>query len=127
MAATAFSLRDLHVGMYGAVMGLVGLGLTARAAAPLFPGVFRAPAYFTELWAGLGMIAFLFLAFAYLGKILVNPEGAKQEFLNPAALGFCGTLPVGMSLVAGALAPYAPALASELWWASVALFAAFFA
>ena len=36
--------------MYGAVMGLAGLGLTARAAAPVWPGVFRAPAYFTEPW-----------------------------------------------------------------------------
>jgi tellurite resistance protein len=121
------NLKTFPIGSFGAVMGLVGLGLTARAAAPLFPGVFRAPAYFTELWAGLGMIAFLFLSFAYLGKILVNPDGAKQEFLNPGTLGFCGTLPVGMSLVAGGLAPYAPLLASELWWASVVLFAAFFA
>ena len=44
---TKGSLKNLHVGMYGAVMGLAGLGLSARAAATLFPGTFRAPAYFT--------------------------------------------------------------------------------
>jgi tellurite resistance protein len=107
-------------------MGLVGLGLTARAAAPLFPGVFRAPAYFTELWVALGVIAFACLSFFYLLKIFRDREAAKDEFLNPVTLGFCGTLPVGMSLVAGGLAPYLPAFASRLWWASVALFAAFF-
>ena len=48
--------------MYGAVMGLAGLGLTARAAAPLFPGVFRAPAYFTELWVGLAVLIESFYA-----------------------------------------------------------------
>jgi len=107
-------------------MGLVGLGLTARAAAPLFPGVFRAPAYFTELWVALGVLGFLLLAVLYLLKIFRHPEIVKAEFLNPASVGFCGTLPVGMSLVAGGLAPYLPEFASGLWWASVAAFGAFF-
>ena len=48
------NLKQLHIGFYGAVMGLAGLGLTARAAAPLFPGAIRAPAYFTEVWVALG-------------------------------------------------------------------------
>ena len=48
------SVRDLPIGFYGAVMGLAGLALSARAAAPVFPGVVRAPAYFTEPWALLG-------------------------------------------------------------------------
>jgi len=107
-------------------MGLVGLGLTARAAAPLFPGVFRAPAYFTELWVALGVLGFLLVAALYLWKIFRHPENVKAEFLNPASVGFCGTLPVGMSLVAGGLAPYLPDLASGLWWVSVVVFAAFF-
>ena len=42
-------LKNLPIGMYGAVMGLVGLGLTARATATVLPGYLRAPAYFTEL------------------------------------------------------------------------------
>src|SRR5712672_4305766 len=107
-------------------MGLAGLGLTARAAAPLFPGVFRAPAYFTELWVGLGALAFVLLSLLYVVKIFTNSKAVLAEFLNPATLGFCGTLPVSMSLVAGGLAPYLPGFASDLWWASLALFAAFF-
>ena len=44
--------------MYGAVMGLAGLGpYRARRGDRCLPGVFRAPAYFTEPWVLLGAIA----------------------------------------------------------------------
>jgi tellurite resistance protein len=111
--------------MYGAVMGLAGLGLTGRAAAPLFPGVFRAPAYFTELWIGLAVLALFLLLFSYLFELFKNPESVKADFTDPALLGFCGALPVGMTLVAGGLGPYAPGLASGLWWAGCLLLTAF--
>lgn len=111
--------------MYGAVMGLAGLGLTARAAAPLFPGVFRAPAYFTELWVALGAIALAGLLGLYLLKAVKDWPGVKADFTNPAQIGFTGALPVGMTLVAGGLGPYAPQLASCLWWTGCLLLTAF--
>jgi tellurite resistance protein len=40
-------------------------------------------------------------------------------------MGFCATLPIGMTLVAGGIAPYIPPLADGLWWCGVVLFAAF--
>jgi tellurite resistance protein len=119
------TVRDLPIGFYGAVMGLAGLGLTARAAAPLFPGVIRAPAYFTELWVALGCLALLILLPLYLAKVFRYPEAAKRDFTDPVQLGFCGALPVGMSLVAGGVAPYWPQLGSVLWWAAFALMLAF--
>jgi tellurite resistance protein len=119
------SIRELPIGFYGAVMGLAGLGLSARAAAPLFPGVIRAPAYFTELWVLLGLLAFAILLPLYLIKLLRFPSAVKEEFVNPVQLGFCGALPVGMSLVAGGVAPYFPVLGNILWWASFALMLAF--
>lgn len=119
------TLKDLPIGMYGAVMGLVGLGLTARAAATVLPGVFRAPAYFTEAWVLLGTIAFALLLPCYLFKIIKYPAAVRAEFTNPAQLGFCGALPVGMSLLAGGLAPYLPSLASAVWWIAAALLLAF--
>ena len=119
------TLKNLPIGMHGAVMGLAGLGLTARSAASVFPGVFRAPAYFTEPWVLLGGLAFAVLLPAYLLKVLFYPKEAKEEFWNPAQLGFCGALPVGMSLVAGGLAPYSPFLGDLLWWIAVALLLAF--
>lgn len=106
-------------------MGLAGLGLSARAAAPLFPGVVRAPAYFTELWVALGVLAFLLLLPAYFVKLARYPATVKEEFINPMTLGFCGALPVGMSLVAGGIAPYSPFIGSALWWISFWLLLAF--
>jgi tellurite resistance protein len=111
--------------LFGAVMGLAGLGLTARAAAPVFPGVVRAPAYFTELWVALGALAFLVLLPAYVVKLVRYPKAVKEEFNSPVQIGFCGALPVGMSLVAGGIAPYAPALGDVLWWAAFAFLIAF--
>jgi len=106
-------------------MGLAGLGLSARAAATVFPGVLRAPAYFTELWIVLGLAAFILLLAAYLVKLVQYPAAVKEEFTNPATLGFCGALPVGMPLVAGGLAPYLPPVADAIWWAGAALLVAF--
>ena len=119
------TVRDLPIGFYGAVMGLAGLGLTARAAAPLFPGVLRAPAYFTELWVALGALAFLLLLPAYLVKLVRYPKAVKEEFTDPVQLGFCSALPVGMSLVAGGIGPYSPLIGGILWWAAFAVLLAF--
>lgn len=119
------NLKQVHIGFYGAVMGLAGLGLTARAAAPLFPGAIRAPAYFTELWVALGAIALVVLVGAYLAKLLRYPNAVKEDFTNPLTMGFCGALPVGMSLVAGGVAPYFGFLANILWWVSFTLLLAF--
>jgi tellurite resistance protein len=106
-------------------MGLAGLGLTARAAAPLFPGVMRAPAYFTELWVGLGALAFILLLAGYLAKLVRYPRAVKDEFTDPVQLGFCSALPVGMSLVAGGVGAYSPFIGGILWWAAFVLLLAF--
>jgi tellurite resistance protein len=112
----------IHVGLYGAVMGLAGLGLTARSAASVWPGVLKAPAYFTEPWVLLGAVALAVLVPLYLLK---GVSSLKADFTNPMLMGFCGALPVGMSLVAGGLGPYLPAFSQGLWWAAFALLSAF--
>lgn len=111
--------------MYGAVMGLAGLGLTSRAAATVWPGVLRAPAYFTESWVLAGLLAMIVLLVLYAIKLMQNARAVREDFVNPLTLGFCGALPVGMSLVAGGIGAYAPALGKILWWASFALLLAF--
>jgi len=113
------------VGAFGAVMGLAGLGLSARAAATVFPGVLRAPAYFTELWVVLGLAALCALLSGYLLKLILYPAAVREDFTNPATLGFCGALPVGTSLVAGGIAPYSPFIGDLLWWAGCALLLGF--
>ena len=112
----------IHIGFYGAVMGLAGLGLTARSAASVWPGVLKAPAYFTEPWVLLGAIALAVLLPLY---VLKGFASLKEDFTNPMLMGFCGALPVGMSLVAGGLGPYLPAFSQCLWWIAFALLTAF--
>ena len=119
------NLRQVPIGLFGAVMGLTGLGLSARAAATVLPGYVRAPAYVTEPWIALGVIAFLVLLAFYLVKLIKHPDTVRDEFVNPATLGFCGALPVGMTLVAGGLAPYMPAVADVIWWLSAVVLLAF--
>jgi tellurite resistance protein len=114
-------LKELPIGAYGAVMGIAGLGLTMRAAAPLFPGVVRAPAYVTEPWVLLGLLTLAGLLVAYLLKLLRYPKLVREEFTNPATMGFCAALPLGMSLVAGGVAPYFPVLGNVLWWGGAVL------
>src|SRR5205807_1535919 len=111
--------------MYGAVMGLAGLGLSARAAATVFPGFLRAPAYFTEPWVALGALLLAGLLPLYLLKLLRFPAAVREDFTNPTTLGFCGALPVGMTLVAGGVAPYSELAGNLLWWVGCALLIAF--
>jgi tellurite resistance protein len=111
--------------MYGAVMGLAGLGLTARSAAVVWPGVFRAPAYFTEPWVLAGLIALVILAVLYATKLVQDPQAVRDDFVHPLTLGFCGAFPVGMALVAGGVGAYFVPLGRELWWLSFALLLVF--
>jgi len=115
-------LKDIHVGNYGAVMGLAGLALTGRAAATVWPGVVRAPAYVTEPWVLLGVLALVLMLALYFLK---GWRSVRADFANPMTMGFCGALPVGMALVAGGLAPYALAFATGLWWLGFALLTLF--
>ncbi len=118
-------VRDVPIGMYGAVMGLTGLGLSARAAAPVLPGYVRAPAYVTEPWIALGVLFFIVLVPLYVAKLARYPQAVREEFTNPMQLGFCGALPVGMFLVGGGLAPYWFALGDAIWWVGFALLLVF--
>jgi tellurite resistance protein len=106
-------------------MGLVGLGLASRAAAPLFPGLFRAPSYFTEPWIAAGTLLFVVLLPLYLFKVLSGK--ARADFVEPERMGALGFVPIALTLVATGLAPYSPGLADGLWWASLVLYAAAFA
>jgi len=112
-------LRDLPLGIYGMVMGLAGLGIAWRTAG--------APAWVSAPWIALGVGAFALLAPLHLAKLWRYPEFVVEELRDPALLGFCGALPVALSLVAAGLAPHAAPLAAVLWWVAYALHLAFMA
>jgi tellurite resistance protein TehA-like permease len=115
-------MRFPPTGLFGAVMGLVGLGLAARAAAPLFPGVFRAPAYVTEPWIAAGTLLFVVLGLLFFAKVVTGK--AKADFVAPERMGALGLIAVSMMLIAAGMAPYQPALADLLWWKALVLYGA---
>jgi tellurite resistance protein len=114
------TLRALPGSLFGAVMGLAGFGLACRSAQTLLP----LPGWFAETWIALAALALAVLLPAYLLKLLRHPQAVREELANPATLGFCAALPVGLTLVAGGLQPHAAGLAQALWWAGAALLAA---
>lgn len=113
----AQSLRSPPVSMFGAVMGLAGLGLACRGAAPVVPQ----PPAFSEIWVGLGALALALLLAALGFRIVVDFKAVKDEFNDPARLGFCATLPLALTLVAGGVQPYSPDLGGLLWWSGAVL------
>jgi tellurite resistance protein len=116
----AQTLRAFPASMFGAVMGLAGLGLVWRSGAA-FLGL---PPLVTEAWVAVAVLALVLLLSAYLLKAWRHPDAVREELRNPALLGFCATLPVGMTLVAGGLKPHAELIAQCLWWTGVALLVA---
>jgi len=116
----AQSLRSVPVGLFGAVMGLAGLGLAARAARAAMPAV-PVPAWFAEIWIALAALALAVLMVCYAFKALRYGAAVREELSHPALLGFCAALPVGMALVAAGVAPHSTALAQALWWCGVPL------
>jgi tellurite resistance protein len=109
------------IGAFAAVMGLAGLGLAARAAAPVLAGTVRAPAHFTEPWIFLAALLLAWLLPAYLWKLATSPRAVREELADPVRMGFSATLALAFALVGGGLAPYAPGLASALCIAGAAL------
>ena len=121
MAADAASPRPslgaLPAGLFGAVMGLAGLGLAWRRAE-------GALTFASELWCALGVLALVLVGAGYAAKALRHPQSVRAELENPALVGFCAALPVGMTLAAGALRPWALPVAHAVWWGGVGLLAA---
>ena len=117
----------MPMGVFGAVMGLAGLGLAARSTASAVPGYVRAPAWLTEPWIALAAIVFVVLLVRYTGKLMGYPEEVRNELRNPLTLGFCGTLPVAMFLVGGGIAnyPYLLKVGNVIWWCGFVLLLAF--
>lgn len=109
------SLAHLPVSLFGAAMGLEGLGLAARDA-PL-PGL----PIFAEFFVVSGLLALVVLLGAYAVKLMRFPAAVKNEFLQPAQMGFCATLPLALTLCGGGLWPYSMSVAQALWWGGCTL------
>ena len=111
------SVRFAPVSLFGAAMGIGGLGLACRAAID----VLGLPSAFSMVLVGLGAIVLLVLLITYAAKWSRYPDAARAELANPAQMGFAATLPLALCIVAGGLGPYAALVADALWWIGYAL------
>lgn len=108
----AQSVRFLPVGWFGLAMGVAGLALVLRTASKVL-GVPSGPG---EIIAFAAVLLETVLLGAYAIKYARHRDAVRAEFANPATLGFAGTLPVSLMLVAGCLAPWTEEVATGIWW-----------
>jgi tellurite resistance protein len=113
-------LERFPANLFGAPMGLVGLGLVLRDAQTLWP----VPSLAAEFWIWAGTLVFAALLVCYALKWLRFRAAAQAELADPLRMCFVSAMPVAGSLVAGGLLPYVPAVADALWWTSAVLFIA---
>lgn len=106
------SIRFLAVGWFGAAMGLAGLAIALRNASK----VLAVPAALGEIVEFAAIVLESALVAAYVLKYARHRDAVRAEFTNPASMGFTGTLPVSLMLVAGCLAPCCEAIAVPVWW-----------
>lgn len=111
-------LARFPAGLFGAPLGLAGLGLVLREAAKDW----EVPPLFAEFWVLLGAVAFAACVAAYAMKWAKNASGAREELFDPLRMCFVSAMPVSGGLVAGGLAPYALPVAHWLWWVSAVVF-----
>ncbi len=111
------SVKMLPVSLFGAVMGIVGLGLLWREAS----SVFGLTPLVGEALIHLGAAIFAVLAVAYMVKAARYGDAVRAEYRNAAQVGYFSTLPIGGLLLASGWLEYSPPLAEATWWISTAV------
>lgn len=116
-------IARLPAALFGAVLGLAGLGLAWRIAAPALGAMLGL--------SGLGLIgetiltlaaaAFLLLAALYVSKIAQAPAAVLAEIRHPAQSCFLGTISLSFVLLAAGALPWSRPLADALWAVGAAL------
>jgi len=104
----------LPVSLFGAVMGIVGLGLLWRGAS----AIFGLTSLVGEALIHLGAVIFAVLAVAYIIKAVRYGDEVRAEYHNAAQVGFFSTLPIGGLLLASGWLEYSMPLADAAWWIS---------
>lgn len=113
--AGPYSIRQLPINLYGAVMGLAGLALGWRAAVPAF----GAPAAIGEAIGFFALAVFIAHTAGYLAKLALHPEAAHREFTDPVSGNFFGQFAISLLLLSCVLMPYGQGFSQGLWTAGV--------
>ena len=109
--STGASVRNLPVNLFGAVMGLAGLGLAWRLAV----GILGAPVFIGEAVGAFAVAVFVLVGIGYLTKLARYPGAVHAEFHHPVAGNFFGTIVISLLLLSAVVEPYSAAAAHTLW------------
>jgi len=109
-------LQHLPLPLFAAPMGIGGLGLAWREAVR---GL-GAPGFIGEALLLLATLLWLALAGLHLARALRHPGALRADLVHPVRAAFAGTVSIGVMIIAGALTPYAPGLAADVWLVGVA-------
>lgn len=104
------TLARLPLSLFGAPMGILGLGLGWRLVAES-----GAPAWIGEAILAIGALAFAAQSLAYAAKCLRYGDAMRADLANPVQVSYCGAAAIDLTLLGLALAPYAAAPAVMLW------------
>lgn len=104
-------VQRLPVALFGAVMGIAGLGLAWRRA----EAAIGAPTVIGETILLLATLVYVVVLLAYAGKLARHRAAVAAEFVHPLAGSFFAAIAISALLLAAGLAPHAPAAARALW------------
>lgn len=105
------ALAHVPITVFASVMGVAGLGLAWRKAAPML----GLPAAIGESLLVLGGVLFLAALATYALKLTRFPGACRSEFNHPIRSSFFATVSIGLMLLATGLHPHAPQAALALW------------
>lgn len=111
VAVPGTTLHYLPVGLFGAVMGSIGLAVAWRLAA----SDFGAPAWIGNGLAVGAALAFLAVGAGYAVKAVRGFDAVRREFAHPVASNLFGTPLITLLLLPILLAPLQLAAARALW------------
>ncbi|QNK01505.1 SLAC1 anion channel family protein [Dyella telluris] len=104
-------LDYLPVGLFGSVMGLIGLSVAWRLAARLY----GMPAEVADVIGVCAMVVFAALALAYAWKCMTAWQAVKSEFQHPIAGSLFGAVWISLLLLPLVSVQFSPQLALGLW------------
>lgn len=104
-------LDYLPVGIFGSVMGLIGLSVAWRLAARLY----GTPVVAADVIGACAIVVFAILVLAYGWKCITAWQAVKNEFRHPIAGSLFGTILISLLLLPLVLAPASSGLALGLW------------
>jgi tellurite resistance protein len=110
-----YSIRQLPINLYGAVMGLTGMALAWRLAVPAF----GAPAAIGEAMGFFALVVFIAHTAGYLTKLARHPDAVRREFTDPVSGNFFGQFAISLLLLSCVLMPYNEAFSQAVWTAGV--------